>query len=136
MKTKFTKNPFYEEVLHEMKVAGDQAGDQWLKEHTKPAFIVTESKLFSNEPGKVVGGMLDLCGFASIRIADKRKSFPKYFISKLKTESGYGCASSLMIRYKHNRQEMGLNESMMEASWKVLKHYSLTDGLYPHSYID
>jgi hypothetical protein len=114
------------ELLALATEAGNKAGDLWLSKATTK-FIVRDG--FT---GKSCGTLLDLCGNAWVRITDKRTKFAKE-AKKL----GYAPTSSgsIFFPYKHRRQEMGLNEAMTEASFKVLKENGV-NGITVYSYID
>ena len=136
-KAKFTVNPFYEEILQQMTIEGNKAGDTWMASHTEPAYIVHESNIFGQR-GKAVGTMLDVCGFAFLEITDKRKSFPRYYISRCDYEAKNKThTSSIRVIHKYQgRQEMGLSEAIVTAAYNILKKYSVADGIIFKSYID
>lgn len=103
------KDKVFGELLEAATKAANEAGDLWMKEHTKPAFAVMAGNT-------VVGTMLDVCGFVYLEIKDKRSAFYKWG----KEKQGWA-HSHIGLNHKYSsRQEMGLKEACCYAAYKVL----------------
>jgi len=125
------QDAIFEAVYQGAMKAAEEAGDEWVKTHTKPVWAVIQhaNPLDDKSPGKIVGQMLDVCGFASVRFVDKRTAFFKWYKRTKKCEYFH-------IRGKHGmRQEMSLNEDMALAALRFLNNAGIT-GLDFWSRID
>jgi len=104
----------YLAIMNRAREAANTAGDAWMKAHTQPAYIVTDN-------GRPVGAMLDLCGFAYVKLTDKRNGFAKWCKA-----NGFG---DHFIHFNHKyecRQEWGLKEACVDAALKVLREEGIT----------
>lgn len=95
----------WKQALEEAKQAGYEARDRWLRE-MKEAHGERQ--------------MYDLCGFAGLKIKDGRSAFYRWY----KTQKGdtYG---GIHIDRGHCRQEIGLNETIVQAQQEVLTSYGI-----------
>jgi hypothetical protein len=115
----------FSSIIKEATKAANEAGDQWMAEHSRPAYEVLDKR------GRVIGQMLDVCGFAWIIIKDRRTSFAKWA-----EKTGIASHDFLHIAHKYKmRQELGLAEACGKAALQVLVNHEIK-GLYFESRID
>jgi hypothetical protein len=116
-----TSKTDYAAILAEATEAANRAGDKWMEAALArgPAFRVVERANPLDDKSPVVrdlGGMLDVCGFAWVKITDKRSGFARWV---KKAQNGY--ADFLLLRHKYDgRQELGLAEACAHAALEVL----------------
>lgn len=121
----------YRYLLAKATDAANEAGQQWVSEHTRPAYEVYSVDLAGNRLSNESSYMLDLCGGAYILIKDRRTKFYKF----VKHHKGC-CSNTVQIHHIYRgRQEAGLNEACMRAAYNYLKAAGIP-GLELRTYID
>lgn len=122
----------YDAILKEAEAAGTKAANEKLAElqGNGPAFAVVENSptdgIFynKNKPTKVVGTMLDVCGFAWTIIENARTGFAQYLKSIGRASNGYRGGMTVYARTK--RQEMSVNVAYARAVAKVFTEYGFS----------
>lgn len=118
----FTNDPFYNEVLIEAREEANKAAEEWMNEKLKSA---DETHLLGD------------CGLAIIKITDKRKSFPKYYIKREWVLNNNNIPEQIYIPHVHSgRLEVGVKNVAMRAAMNVFKKYSVDSGLELKVFID
>ena len=104
-----------------------KAGPKWA--------VCTETHPFSSKADKVVGTMLDVCGFANINISARGKFFQ---IAKKLSKTGshrfyctvaYRGGGHLSIYDSSHRQEMSVNKATCVGQAKVLNAYGIETSI-------
>jgi hypothetical protein len=121
-KKKIGTDEFFAEIILEASLAGQKAGDEWLK-NAKPKYVISG---FEDSP------LLDLCGNAHIRTNDGRTKFGKYLKKRKRTSA---ITVPLNTQYAF-RQEHGLQVAIAKAALKVLQDKYGIPKLYIWDYID
>lgn len=116
-------------IIVEAREAGRIAANKKLQElqNQGPKYAVVDE--MNND--KVVGTLLDVCGFASLKISARGKFFQT--AKKLSKERGYRfhCTNAyhggghLAIFDSTMRQEMSINEAACEGQAEILRKYGL-----------
>lgn len=120
---------WFEELLLKATEAAVKAGEAWVEAHKTPQWVVVDELT-----GMPVGTMLDVCGFGSIELKDRRTKFAKWLARKegRRVSQIYG----VYLRHKFSgRQEWSLNEDTARAGLKVLTDAGIK-GLRFYSRID
>ena len=130
----------YDKILKEAEIAAIKAAEEQLKklQNRGPAFAVVENSptdgIFydKNKPTKVVGTMLDVCGFGWVVLNNARTGFAQYMKSIRRGSNGY--YGGMSISPRTTRQEMSVNEEAARAMAKVFEKYGF--DAYTQSRID
>jgi len=132
---KFTEEKV-KQIVRECREAGRIASIQKLNELQGKGI-----QWVVKDGNRTVGGMLDLCGFASIHI-DAKQGF--YRVAKKVAEDnslrfmcgkGYPSGGRFNVFDTNNRQEISVNEASAKAVASVLESYGVT-GVYVSSRLD
>jgi len=118
-------------LLEKARQAGTVAAKEQLTklESSGPQWNIVNDKTFGGD-GKVVGQMLDVCGFASIHIPNgragivrqlKRVIETKQLVKRAYFHKGYYGGFGLSLFDMTNRQEMSVNEAAEQAALDTLK---------------
>ncbi|NCQ52074.1 hypothetical protein GW796_09305 [archaeon] len=118
---KFTKNPFYEEILKEAIEEANKSSKNWMIENTK-----------DREKTALLGD----CGLSFIKITDKRWSFVKYYIQRELVKTGQKYNRIYIPHENSGRLEIGPKYSAMVSAMNVFKKYSVDAGLEIKTFID
>jgi hypothetical protein len=123
----------YKDVMKEATEAAERAGNAWLRAAMArgPAYVVVDD--FEPDPKKkIVGSLLDSCGFSYPIFRDKRTGFAKWY----KKENGERDLYNVRLRTINSmRQELGLAEAETRAALEVFNKYGIK-GLGFYSRID
>jgi len=125
------------QMIREARAAGKVAADRKLNELVKagPRWNVVNDPLFSDPTEKkdIVGQMLDLCGFANIRLVEMNsnsktwQNLKKYAAvdgNRIMVHSSeYG--KTLSIFDMSRRQEVSVNKAACEGALEVLEEYGI-----------
>ena len=130
----------YDAILKEADVAATKAADVQLKklQGQGPAFAVVENSKSDgifynrNKPTRIVGTMLDVCGFAWVVIENARTGFAQY-VKKIE-RGGNGYYGGMSISARTMRQEMSVNQEAARAMADVFEKYGIK--AYTQSRID
>lgn len=127
MKSKFSEEQYVINAVANATVAANIAGEEWLKEHQSPAFEVVD-----HFTGRRVGTMLDICGNAHVKVADKRSKFYKILRRLNMVDSQTGVVS--IIHRFRGRQEYGLQVAAAHAAYNYLTEAGYSCKIW--SYVD
>lgn len=125
------RNEAFEKIMQEATEAGNKAGAEKLAqlEGNGPAFAVIENSpkdgIFYDKakPTRVVGTMLDVCGFAWVMLTNARGAFAQYFKKTDRASNGYRGGMTISVRFSGFRQEMSVNEAQARAAADVFNKY-------------
>ena len=115
-------------AFHQAKLAAAKAGEQWVAEHTQPAYLVKDG-----HTGRVVGTMLDVCGRCYVE-TKMNTAFGKWVRRTFGKSGGVDKWLHFGNELEY-RQEMGLHEAMAAAALASLEADGIT-GLRLYSWID
>lgn len=120
-------------IFAEATEAAQKAGDEWLAAAMKrgPAWLVVD-ELQPDPEKRVVGAMLDVCGFSYPLFTDKRTAFAKWY---KKTFSDSNLWSVRLRTSNSMRQGLGLAEAEARAALGVFDKYGIK-GLRFYSRVD
>jgi hypothetical protein len=105
----------FKNIFDKAVVAANAAGDKWWSEHCEIPYDPSKSASFF--------GMLDLCGFATLQVTDKRTSFYKWYT---KTFPERHVTHSIYIPYKYQaRQDLGLREACVRGAKEVFDEHGI-----------
>lgn len=121
------RNETFERIIQEATEAGNKAGVAKLAEleGAGPAFAVVENSpndgIFydKSKPTRVVGTMLDVCGFAWVTLSNARTAFAQYLKKTERASNGYYGGMTVNLRFGTFRQEMSVNEAQARAAAEV-----------------
>lgn len=121
-------------IMTEATAAAQKAGDEWLDAAMKrgPAWLVVND-LEPDPKKRVVGSLLDVCGFSYPIFRDKRTGFAKWYKKNMNEGRNLYC---VRCRTSNSmRQELGLQEAEAMAALRVFEKYGIK-GLGYYSRID
>lgn len=108
-----------EYILNDARKAANTAGDKWMAEHTKPAFVVVD-----DFTGQRRGTLLDLCGNAHVVPSDKRSAFYKALKKFELIDDRYSSTVPILHDYRY-RQEYGLQLACARAAINRLNEHNI-----------
>ena len=134
-------------VLFEAIVAGRRAAREQLQKLMEKGarYIVVDDPEFTDNP-KVYGTILDLCGFANIRLSGRsplvrfikkngfRSGYYSYVLytkyGKVEIYKAYPKGYSLYLPIDNGRQEVSVKEAAYQAALEVLKKHGIDGWVY------
>ena len=134
-------------VLLEAIRVGRSAGQQQLDrlQHQGNRYVVMDDPEFTDDP-RVYGGMLDLCGFAHIRISG-RSSLVRYIkrygrrvgyrsyvldtpLGRVEISKAYPKGYSLYLPIELGRQEISVKKAAYQKALEVLERHGIYGWIY------
>ena len=120
------------DVIHEARIAGKESAEQKLAElqGNGPKWNVV-----NGHTNKVVGTLLDVCGFANLRISARGKFYQLAKKISQDRQSRFHCSLAyrgggmLSIYDSTFRQEMSVNVAACKGQAEVLKRYGIESSI-------
>ena len=137
----------YFKILLEAIIAGRKAAKEQLHrlKQNGARYIVMDDPSLTDEP-RVYGTMLDLCGFANIRLSGRsplvrfikkngfRSGYYSYVLytkyGKVEIYKAYPKGYSLYLPIDEGRQEISVKETAYKAALKVLEKHGIEGYVY------